>query len=451
MANRKIAQLTAASSPVNTWVLPIQEPTGAAEAVKITATALKTLFALVKGDVGLGNVDNTSDATKNSATATLINKTISLTSNSISGTVAEFNAALTGDDFATLANSVTLTNKTISGASNTITNIAQSSVTSLVSDLALKAPLASPALTGNPTATTQSIADDSTKIATTAFVWDVIDDTTINFDGTYFAGDGSIGSPITFTGAAATVSDGDKGDITISSGIWNIDAGVVGTTELANSGVTLAKIQNASANSKLLGSGASGSGSAYTEITLGSGLSMTGTTLSATGGGGGSSTVQTALYGTLSTGGGTADIDLSSLPAGTEVVEVYVDYTLSGASDGYFRIDRTGSGFDTGSTDYNYARIGSTAADAAQGTIIFNCDRVAAKFIIHKPLTSSRLVVTSFAVGVNSFGTAEVPVFGNTYLANTGTLKKIQIRSAGTGFGTTITGGTWRAVAISNT
>ncbi|UPJ69668.1 hypothetical protein [Bradyrhizobium sp. 191] len=41
-----------------------------------TYAAFKTLLALVKGDVGLGNVDNTSDATKNSASATLTNKTI---------------------------------------------------------------------------------------------------------------------------------------------------------------------------------------------------------------------------------------------------------------------------------------------------------------------------------------------------------------------------------------
>lgn len=42
------------------------------------------------------------------------------------------------------------------------------------SALALKAALASPALTGNPTAPTQSVVDVSTKIATTAYVWAAI-------------------------------------------------------------------------------------------------------------------------------------------------------------------------------------------------------------------------------------------------------------------------------------
>lgn len=41
-----------------------------------TPAQAKTDLALAKGDVGLGNVDNTSDSTKNSATATLTNKRI---------------------------------------------------------------------------------------------------------------------------------------------------------------------------------------------------------------------------------------------------------------------------------------------------------------------------------------------------------------------------------------
>ena len=54
--------------------------------------------------------------------------------------------------------------------------IAESDVTNLTSDLALKAPLASPAFTGTPslptgtTGITQSANDNSTKLATTAFV-----------------------------------------------------------------------------------------------------------------------------------------------------------------------------------------------------------------------------------------------------------------------------------------
>ena len=47
--------------------------------------------------------------------------------------------------------------------------IAESQVTGLVADLAAKAPLASPALTGSPTAPTQAAGDNSTKLSTTAY------------------------------------------------------------------------------------------------------------------------------------------------------------------------------------------------------------------------------------------------------------------------------------------
>ena len=50
-------------------------------------------------------------------TDTLTNKTIALGSNTISGTLAQFNSALTDDSFASLTGSETLTNKTFTGAS----------------------------------------------------------------------------------------------------------------------------------------------------------------------------------------------------------------------------------------------------------------------------------------------------------------------------------------------
>jgi len=51
----------------------------------LTAPAINSPTGIVKADIGLGNVDNTSDATKNSATATLTNKTIDASNNTIIG------------------------------------------------------------------------------------------------------------------------------------------------------------------------------------------------------------------------------------------------------------------------------------------------------------------------------------------------------------------------------
>lgn len=74
---------------------------------------------------------------------------------------------------------------------------------------------------------------------------------------------------IAITGGGGGVSDGDKGDITVSGGgvTWTVD----------NDAVTFAKMQNISTN-KLLGRGTAGSGD-IEEITLGAGLALSSTTL----------------------------------------------------------------------------------------------------------------------------------------------------------------------------
>jgi len=65
------------------------------------------------------------------STDTLTNKTVDLDSNTLTGTLTEFNTALQGDSFVSLTGTETLTNKTINGPDNTLTNIAN---TSLVND-----------------------------------------------------------------------------------------------------------------------------------------------------------------------------------------------------------------------------------------------------------------------------------------------------------------------------
>lgn len=97
-----------------------------------SSPTINTPSGITKSDVGLSNVDNTSDATKNAAIATLTNKTltspvINSPTGIVKGDVGLGNVDNTSDATKNAA-SATLTNKTISGSSNTLSNIANASL-----------------------------------------------------------------------------------------------------------------------------------------------------------------------------------------------------------------------------------------------------------------------------------------------------------------------------------
>lgn len=77
--------------------------TGTGAVVRTNSPALVTPTGIVKSDVGLGNVDNTSDATKWAAVATLTNKVINAVSNTISNLATSMFAANVVDTDTTLA------------------------------------------------------------------------------------------------------------------------------------------------------------------------------------------------------------------------------------------------------------------------------------------------------------------------------------------------------------
>jgi hypothetical protein len=130
----------------------------------LTNKTITTPLGLVKSDVGLGNVDNTADASKPVSTAqqTALDLKANLSGPTFTGTVSGITKSMVGlgnvDD-------TTDANKPVSTAQQTALDLKET-----VANVALKAPLASPALTGVPTAPTAAAATNTTQIATTAYV-----------------------------------------------------------------------------------------------------------------------------------------------------------------------------------------------------------------------------------------------------------------------------------------
>ena len=178
----------------------------AGQVLKVNSSANALEFGVVEAIV---NIDNASDLTSNTLTAsdlllisdggtegrvtlsqldtlfsgtskTLTNKSIDLDSNTITGTLAEFNSALQSDSFVGLAASQTLTNKTLT--SPTINS----------------GSLSAPTLTGSVTATGAVFAGGSPLVFEGA--------TANDFETTFAITDPTADRTITFQDATGTVA-----------------------------------------------------------------------------------------------------------------------------------------------------------------------------------------------------------------------------------------------------
>ena len=125
-------RITSASTQNISTTLTISDDTSTTANITLGSDTLKIaggtgITSSISGDTITLDIDST--VVTESSSDTLTNKSISLSTNTITGTLAEFNTAVSDADFASLAGSETLTNKTISGSSNTISNISNSSLT----------------------------------------------------------------------------------------------------------------------------------------------------------------------------------------------------------------------------------------------------------------------------------------------------------------------------------
>jgi hypothetical protein len=124
-----------------------------------------------------GTVALTTDITVSaSSTNTFSNKSISLASNTVTGTTAEFNTALSDSNFVTTGDTGTVTSTMITdgtivdGDINASAAIAQSKISGLTTDLAAKAPLADPTFTGTVSAAALTLSGDLTVNGTTTTI-----------------------------------------------------------------------------------------------------------------------------------------------------------------------------------------------------------------------------------------------------------------------------------------
>lgn len=192
----------------------------------LTSPAISTPSGIIKGDVGLGLVDNTSDTAKPVSTA--------------QQNALDLKANLSSPIFTGTPTLPTGTIATTQNASNNTTAVATTAYVDTAD--ALKANLTSPTFTGTPTlptgtiATTQTASNNSTAVATTAYV-DAADALKANIASPTFTGTVTIPSGASISGFAPLASPALTGTPTAPTAAAGTNSTQLATTAYADAAI----------------------------------------------------------------------------------------------------------------------------------------------------------------------------------------------------------------------